>query len=151
MIERVQLAREKELHLIMLQLFFQSWVLLGLLFYFWPWCFGGGRFTPSGTSQCHNHAQLLKVNNSGGSNLAGRKTARLATVQLCEYKNQTLEAFVAASRLYAKFDCPVARQNIFYFKLLRMIVKLQAVSIPYVLLYIKESDLSLFLENPSRV
>ena len=32
-------------------------------------------------------------------------------VQLCEYENQTLEAFVAASRSYAKFDCPVARQN----------------------------------------
>ena len=31
--------------------------------------------------------------------------------QLCEYKNQTLEAFVVASRLSAKFDCPVAHQN----------------------------------------
>ena len=41
-----------------------------------------------------------------------RKTAPLAKVQLCEYKNQTLEAFVAASRLSAKFDCPVARQNV---------------------------------------
>ena len=41
-----------------------------------------------------------------------------------EYGNQTLKAFAAASRLYAKFDCPVARLNIFYFKLLRMIVKL---------------------------
>ena len=39
------------------------------------------------------------------------KTVPLAKVQLCEYENQTLEAFVAASRLYAKFDCPVARQN----------------------------------------
>ena len=36
------------------------------------------------------------------------KTAPLAKVQLCEYENQTLEAFVAASRLYTKFDCPVA-------------------------------------------
>ena len=39
------------------------------------------------------------------------KTAPLATVQLCEYENQTSEAFVAASRLSAKFDCPVARLN----------------------------------------
>ena len=39
------------------------------------------------------------------------KTAPLAKVQLCEYENQTLEAFVAASSSYAKFDCPVARQN----------------------------------------
>ena len=39
-------------------------------------------------------------------------TAPLAKVQLCEYKNkQTLEAFVAASCLYAKFDCLVACQN----------------------------------------
>ena len=30
----------------------------------------------------------------------------LTKVQMCE-----LEAFVAASRLYAKFDCPMARQN----------------------------------------
>ena len=27
---------------------------------------------------------------------------------ISEYENQTLEAFVAASRLCAKFDCPVA-------------------------------------------
>ena len=39
------------------------------------------------------------------------KTASLAAVQLCEYENQTLKAFVADSRLFAKFDCPVARQN----------------------------------------
>ena len=39
------------------------------------------------------------------------KTVLLDRLQLCEYENQTLEAFVAASRLYAKFDCPVARQN----------------------------------------
>ena len=32
-------------------------------------------------------------------------------MQLCEYENQTLEAFIAASRLSAKFDCPVARHN----------------------------------------
>ena len=37
--------------------------------------------------------------------------ASLAKVQLCEYENQTLEAFVAASCLIAKFDCPVARQK----------------------------------------
>ena len=39
------------------------------------------------------------------------KAAPLAKVQLCEYENQTLEAFVEGSRLYAKFDCPEARQN----------------------------------------
>ena len=39
------------------------------------------------------------------------KTAPLAKVQLYQYKNQTLEAFVAARRLYAKFDCPVAHQK----------------------------------------
>ena len=39
------------------------------------------------------------------------KTASLATEQLCEYENQTLEAFVAASRLFAKFDCPVVFLN----------------------------------------
>ena len=33
-------------------------------------------------------------------------------MQLCEYENQTLEAFVVASHLSAKFDCPVARQNV---------------------------------------
>ena len=40
------------------------------------------------------------------------KTVPLAKVQLCEYENQTLEAFVVASRLYTKFDCPVAHQNL---------------------------------------
>ena len=40
------------------------------------------------------------------------KTAPLAKVQLCEYENQTLEAFVAASCSYVKFDCAVARQNV---------------------------------------
>ena len=40
------------------------------------------------------------------------KTARLAKVQFCEYENQTLEAFVAAGRSYAKFDIPVARQDL---------------------------------------
>ena len=39
------------------------------------------------------------------------KTAPFAKVQLCEHENQTLEAFVVASRLYAKFNCPVARQK----------------------------------------
>ena len=34
-------------------------------------------------------------------------TAALAKVQLCEYENQTMEAFVAANRLSAKLDCPV--------------------------------------------
>ena len=40
------------------------------------------------------------------------KTAPLAKVQLCEHENQTLKFFFAASRLYAKFNCPVARQNV---------------------------------------
>ena len=39
------------------------------------------------------------------------KTVPLAKVQSCEYKNQTLEAFVVVSRLSAKFDCPVACKN----------------------------------------
>ena len=76
--------------------------------------------------QFHNHAQWLKVKNSGGpldnqTWQTGWKTAALDKRWLCEYENQTLEAFVAASRLYAKFDCPVARQN---FLPLRLIVKL---------------------------
>ena len=32
------------------------------------------------------------------------KTAPLAEVQLCEYENQTLEAFVAASHSYVKYE-----------------------------------------------
>ena len=39
------------------------------------------------------------------------KTAPLAKEQLCEYENQTLEGFVATSRLHAKFDCAVACQK----------------------------------------
>ena len=45
----------------------------------------------------------------------GRQSGRLLhwqqNLQLYEYENQTLEAFVVPSSLYAKFDCPVARQN----------------------------------------
>ena len=37
------------------------------------------------------------------------QTALLAKVQLCEYEDQ---AFTAASRLYTKFDYPVARQDL---------------------------------------
>ena len=44
--------------------------------------------------------------------LGRQNAASLAIAQLCEDENQTLEAFVAVSRLYAKFDCPVAHQNI---------------------------------------
>ena len=33
-------------------------------------------------------------------------------VQVCEYENWTLEVFAVVSRLYDKFHCPVARQNI---------------------------------------
>ena len=47
---------------------------------------------------------------TGQSNVADRvedcSTGQSAVVQY-EYKNQTLEAFVAASCLSAKFDCPV--------------------------------------------
>ena len=56
------------------------------------------------------------MNNSGGP-LDGQtwqtewKTTPLAKAQLCEYENQALEAFVVASRLSAKFDCPEAYQN----------------------------------------
>ena len=39
------------------------------------------------------------------------KTAPVAKVQLCEYENQTLEAFVEGSHLYAKFDCPATCQK----------------------------------------
>ena len=39
------------------------------------------------------------------------KTTSLATVQLYEFENQTLEALVAGSRLYAEFSCSVVRQN----------------------------------------
>ena len=57
-----------------------------------------------------------KVKNSGGplDNQTWQtewKTTPLAKVQLCEYQNQTLGAFVAASRLSARFDWPVAHQN----------------------------------------
>ena len=63
------------------------------------------------------------MNNSGGpldnqTRQTEWKAAPLAKVQLCEYENQTLEAFVSASRFcflififYAKFDCPVAYQK----------------------------------------
>ena len=50
---------------------------------------------------------------------------------MCEYENQTLEAFVADSRLFAKFDCPVARQN---FSLLQMTVELANNRIQHVLI-----------------
>ena len=40
------------------------------------------------------------------------KTAPLVKVQLCEYENQNFEVLFAASRWYAKFDCPMARQNL---------------------------------------
>ena len=34
----------------------------------------------------------------------------MARVQWCKYENQSLEAFVGVSHLYAKFDCPVAQR-----------------------------------------
>ena len=66
-------------------------------------------------SPYHIHMQYLNVKySSGKSNLADRmeEAASLAKVQLCECENQTLKGFLVASRLYAKFDCPVAHQNI---------------------------------------
>ena len=39
------------------------------------------------------------------------KNGQLGKVQLCEYENKTLEAFVATRRSYDKFDCPVAHRN----------------------------------------
>ena len=69
----------------------------------------------------------VKVKNSGGGSQDNQTWQTL-----CEYENQTLEAFVAARRLSAKFDCPVARQD-FSLKLLRMIVKLAYSNlVPYV-------------------
>ena len=67
-------------------------------------------------SHFHNHAQQIKVKNSGGplDNQTWQtegKTAPLAKVQLCEYKNQNLGIFVVVSHLNTKFDCSVARQN----------------------------------------
>ena len=66
-----------------------------------------------------NHVWSLKVKNSGGplDNQTWQtewKTVPLAKVQLCEYENQTLEAFVPVSCLYAKFDCPVAWQKFLF-------------------------------------
>ena len=67
----------------------------------------------------HNHAQYVPVKISGGplDNQIWQREQKtdysIAQVQLCEYENQTLEAFVAASRLSAKFDCPVARRQNF--------------------------------------
>ena len=52
-------------------------------------------------SQFHNHALWLKVKISGGP----------LDNQTWQTGWKTLEAFVAASRLYAKLDCPVSRQN----------------------------------------
>ena len=55
--------------------------------------------------------QSLKVKILAGhwtTNLL-RQNGRL--FQLCKNENHTLEAFIAARRLSAKFDCPVARQN----------------------------------------
>ena len=42
------------------------------------------------------------------------KITPLALVQLCEYTHThtNFGSFAATSRLYAKFDCPVARQKV---------------------------------------
>ena len=68
-------------------------------------------------SQFHKHAQLLKVKHSGGplDNQTWQtecNTAPLAKAQLCECVNQYLESFAAVSSVYAKFNCPVARQTL---------------------------------------
>ena len=73
-----------------------------------------------GLQSCAVATRTVKVKNSGGplDNQTWQtewKTAPLVKVQLYEYKNQTLEGFVAVSRLYAKFDCSVANQNFFTF------------------------------------
>ena len=39
----------------------------------------------------------------------------MVKLQLCEYENQTLEVFVAASCLYVKYDYAVACQNVSLF------------------------------------
>ena len=67
-------------------------------------------------SQFHNHAQSLKAKNSrwpldSQTWQTKWKTAPLAKLQLRGYEDQTLKAFVASSRLYAKFHCPVAHQK----------------------------------------
>ena len=77
--------------------------------------FGGS--IENGACRFYDHSQELKVQNSGGllDNQTWQtqwKTAPLAKAHLCEHENQTWEAFVVASRLYSKFDCPVARQNV---------------------------------------
>ena len=63
-----------------------------------------------------DHAQQIKVKYSDGpldsQTWQTEWTVPPAKVQLCESENQTLEAFVADGRLSAKFDCPVARQNV---------------------------------------
>ena len=47
------------------------------------------------------------------SNLADRKEdCSIGQEQLCEYENQTLVSFAAASHFYSKFDCLVAHQNL---------------------------------------
>ena len=76
------------------------------------------RYISTGThdliSQIHNHICTVAKSGRPLNNQTWQtecKTAPLVRVQLCEYENQTLEAFVAASCLYAKFDCPVAYQN----------------------------------------
>ena len=51
-----------------------------------------------------------------------QKAAPLSKVQLCEYRTVTKRCkLLEASRLYAKFDCPVVRQNFPLLTKLRMI------------------------------
>ena len=49
---------------------------------------------------------------TGQLNLADRmKNCSTGQIAVVCVRKQTLEDFVVACRLYAKFDCPVARQN----------------------------------------
>ena len=74
-------------------------------------------YTHMPISQFHNHAQQLKGRYSGGpldnpTCQTEWKTVPLTKVQLCEYTNLTLGAFVVTSHLYTKFDCLVVYQNL---------------------------------------
>ena len=67
-------------------------------------------------SQFHNHVQLLKAKILAchWTIKLGRQNGRLLHWPKCsyvKYKKRTLEAFVVASHLYAKFDYAVAHYN----------------------------------------
>ena len=75
-------------------------------------------------STCHTFLSSMKVKHSGGP-LDRMEDCSIGQIAVVEYKNQTLEAFVATSRLYG--EVWLSNQwpaDIFHFYLLRMIVKL---------------------------